>query len=107
MTAAEVGPGFMDVLAPAMPDAEAADEQMDAGVNEQMLAAVAAGDAAAVASALAAGASVHATFGKCSTKGCIYIRERYTPWQYTCSCTSRRRQNIRLQQAAACMCTMK
>jgi hypothetical protein len=62
----------MDVLALATADAEAAEEQMDAAnehmdvdVNEQMLAAVATGDATGVASALAAGASVHATAGGC------------------------------------------
>jgi hypothetical protein len=64
MTYAEVGPSFMDVLALATPDAVAAAEQIDVDVNQQMLAAVAAGDAAATASAIAAGASVHATTGE-------------------------------------------
>jgi hypothetical protein len=55
----------MEALAVSTPGTGAAAEQMDVDVNEQMLAAVAAGDAAGVAGALAAGASVHATTGGC------------------------------------------
>jgi hypothetical protein len=62
------------VLALATPKAVAADGQMDVDVDEQMLSAVAAGDAAGVASALAAGASVHATEGGCLASYGMYVR---------------------------------
>jgi hypothetical protein len=55
---------MIDVTTPSAGTGAAA-QQMDIDVNEQMLAAVAAGDAAGVASALAAGASVRATTGEC------------------------------------------
>jgi hypothetical protein len=63
----------LEVLALFTPGAGAADGQMDVDVNEQMLAAAAVGDTAGVASALAAGASVHATTGGCP----VYV------WQVT------------------------
>jgi hypothetical protein len=60
-----VDSNLLQGLAVTTPGVGAAAQRMDVDVNEQMLAAVAAGDAAGVASALAAGASVHATTGGC------------------------------------------
>jgi hypothetical protein len=69
-------------------------EQLDVDVDEQMLAAAAAGDAAGVASALAAGASVHAT-----TSGCpVYV------WQATaCTHTLQHRHVLYVRQLFLCL----